>query len=336
MGFRLGILEQSVIEQGESAELTLQKTVELAQLAEQWGYDRFWVSEHHHSVHLAGSNPEILATFLAAHTKTIRIGSGGVLLNHYSPYKVAEAFHVLASLVPGRIDVGVGKGPGGFPLSTQALRLDQKEQPMPFEEKFGALHQFLTQQDITTGPYAGLLATPLPQVKPELSLLGTSAESAKLAAQHDAHFVYGTMFNANETAMDEAIQAFHAHNKKGRLIVAVSVIVAPTKQQAEQQVMNRQIVKVHLANGQSVTVLDEASGHQFAAQSGQAYELEVQTRDIITGTAADVWTTLTNLAETYGIDEFLIQTPVQHHAAKQQSLQLLGAYKQQKTAMPTV
>ena len=122
---KLSILDQSPAADGETAAEALQHTIELARRAEEWGYRRFWVAEHHGSNRHMGSSPEVLISHLLAHTSHIRVGSGGVMLQHYSPYKVAENFNVLSSLAPGRVDLGIGRGPGGMPISTRALRTQQ-------------------------------------------------------------------------------------------------------------------------------------------------------------------------------------------------------------------
>lgn len=112
MNITLSVLDQSPLLPNQTPSDALQQTTELAQWAEKLGYARFWVSEHHSTKSLAGSAPEILAAHLAAHTNHIRIGTGGVLLPHYSEYKIAEVFRVLESLYPGRIDLGIGRAPG--------------------------------------------------------------------------------------------------------------------------------------------------------------------------------------------------------------------------------
>ena len=136
MSLRLSILDQSPVHDSDSREGgndgadALRHTIELARKAEQWGYHRFWVAEHHGSGGVMGSSPEVLVSHLLAHTSHIRVGSGGVMLQHYSPYKVAENFNVLASLAPGRVDLGIGRGPGGLPRSTAALRRGDGEPAM--------------------------------------------------------------------------------------------------------------------------------------------------------------------------------------------------------------
>jgi luciferase family oxidoreductase group 1 len=122
MGYRLSLLDKSPLDEHEDAAGALKRTLELAQKAEQWGYHRFWLAEHHNTDKLAISSPEIVIAWILAHTRKLRVGSGGVMLQHYSPFKVAENFNQLASLAPGRVDLGVGKAPGGLPLSTHALQ----------------------------------------------------------------------------------------------------------------------------------------------------------------------------------------------------------------------
>ena len=117
MSLKLSILDQSPVHESDSrfrgndGVEALRRTIELAKKAEEWGYHRFWVAEHHGSSKVMGSSPEVLVSHLLAHTTRIRVGSGGVMLQHYSPYKVAENFNVLASLAPGRVDLGIGRGP---------------------------------------------------------------------------------------------------------------------------------------------------------------------------------------------------------------------------------
>jgi luciferase family oxidoreductase group 1 len=123
MSYRLSILDKSPVGEAETAAIALARTLRLAQLAETWGYHRFWIAEHHNTTQLASPSPELVIAWILGQTQRIRVGSGGVMLQHYSPYKVAENFNLLASLAPGRVDLGVGKAPGGLPLSTQALQL---------------------------------------------------------------------------------------------------------------------------------------------------------------------------------------------------------------------
>ena len=161
MAYKLGILDQSPVFPGTSAAYALQQTIHLAQKAEEWGYNRFWVSEHHDTEQVAGSSPEILISHLLAKTNSIRVGSGGVMLQHYSPYKVVENFHLLSSLAPGRVDLGIGKAPGGLPLSTKALQFGSGSSQITFEERIVLLNNILTNELEDGHPLSGVQATPI-------------------------------------------------------------------------------------------------------------------------------------------------------------------------------
>ncbi len=121
MSYQISVLDKSPVAEGASPEQALRNSLQLAQRAEQLGYHRYWFAEHHAAPTLASPAPEVLAAWVLAQTRRIRIGSGGVMLRHYAPYKVAENFNLLAALAPGRVDLGVGKAPGGLPASTAAL-----------------------------------------------------------------------------------------------------------------------------------------------------------------------------------------------------------------------
>ncbi|WP_227511300.1 MsnO8 family LLM class oxidoreductase, partial [Klebsiella aerogenes] len=181
MSYRISILDKSPLAPGETAAQALARTLTLAQQAERWGYHRFWIAEHHNAEQLASPSPELLIAWILGQTRQIRVGSGGVMLQHYSPYKVAENFNLLASLAPGRVDLGVGKAPGGLPLATRAL-----QQGIHQHEK-GSFAEQLTQLDnwLTLTENQGeesLRATPIPPRRADGFLLGASVDSARLAA----------------------------------------------------------------------------------------------------------------------------------------------------------
>ena len=171
---KLSILDQSPVSETETATQGFQHTIELAKKAEEWGYHRFWVAEHHGSSGVMGSSPEVLVSHLLAKTTRIRVGSGGVMLQHYSPYKVAENFNVLASLAPGRVDLGIGGGPGGLPDSTRALQQETGTGEKPLSEKLLELNRFLSDQLDEDHPLHGLRASPVPSRPADLFLLGTT------------------------------------------------------------------------------------------------------------------------------------------------------------------
>ncbi|MEH7098250.1 LLM class flavin-dependent oxidoreductase [Neobacillus vireti] len=324
MSYKLSILDQSPIFPGTTASHALKQTVLLAQKAEEWGYRRFWVSEHHNAEQLAGSSPEVLISYLLAQTKTIQVGSGGVMLQHYSPYKVAENFHVLSNLAPGRVDLGIGKAPGGLPLSTKALQYGTVNDGKDISDRLSFLVDLIENSVDSTHPLAGIQATPIPQEKPEIFLLGASTTSARLAAELGISFVFAKFINSDDRVLESAANHYRAGFPNGRFIVSLAVIAAPTQTEADQLAGNRKIVKVHLQSGRSVTVQSIEQAEVFGKQSGEPYEITEQEADIIAGTPDYVTKVLSELQKTYRVDEFIIHTPIEQEAARFQSFQLLS------------
>lgn len=335
MSYSLGILDQSPIIEDATNEKTLQKTVALAQKAEQLGYSRFWVSEHHNTDTLAGSSPEVLVSYLLAKTKSINIGSGGVMLQHYSPYKVAENFHVLASLEPGRVDLGIGKSPGGLPLSTKALQygtLNKGEND--FEEKLTFLQQLMEQTVLAEHELYGVQATPIPKVKPALFLLGASPQSAILAGTLGIAFVFARFINSDNDVLAQAATAYRTHHPNGHFVVSIAALAAPTKEEAIALIGDQKITKVHLASGKSLTLQSVELAEKFGQESGESFTVKQYDADILCGTPDDIKTILDDYHVRYQIDEFILHTPVLKEFERERSFELLSpAYLQQKEAV---
>ncbi len=322
---KLSVLDQSPAAAGESAALALGHTIELAQRAEEWGYHRFWVTEHHGSNRNMGSSPEVLVSHLLARTDRIRIGSGGVMLQHYSPYKVAENFNVLASLAPGRVDLGIGRGPGGMPRTTQALR----PQPLngspavSLEEKLTELRSFL-------GSGAnGVIASPLPPQPADLFLLGTTAASGEMAAVHRLPYVFAMFLNGEEEEMRRAIDTYHAHSSKvpefrPQAMLALPVIVAETDGQAAAYAGAIHVVRIRLASGRTFTVFTEEAAREFGRQSGEEYTYEVQPANVIHGSPARVKERLLAMGKEYGVSEVFIVTAIDNFPDRLRSYRLLA------------
>ncbi|MDD1502054.1 LLM class flavin-dependent oxidoreductase [Lysinibacillus sp. CNPSo 3705] len=335
MSYSLGILDQSPIIEDATNEQTLQKTVALAQKAEQLGYSRFWVSEHHNTDTLAGSSPEVLVSYLLAKTKSINIGSGGVMLQHYSPYKVAENFHVLASLEPGRVDLGIGKAPGGLPLSTKALQygtLNNDEND--FEERLTFLQQLIEQTVLAEHELYGVQATPIPKVKPALFLLGASPQSATLAGTLGIAFVFARFINSDNDVLAQAATAYRTHHPNGHFAVSIAALAAPTKEEAIALIGDQKITKVHLASGKSLTLQSVELAEKFGQESGESFTVKQYDADILCGTPDDIKMILDDYHVRYRIDEFILHTPVLKEFERERSFELLSpVYLQQKEAV---
>uniref|UniRef100_UPI0006661E41 MsnO8 family LLM class oxidoreductase n=2 Tax=Enterobacteriaceae TaxID=543 RepID=UPI0006661E41 len=213
MSWRISILDKSPIAENETAADALARTLALAQQAENLGYHRFWIAEHHNTPQLASPSPELLIAWILGQTKRIRVGSGGVMLQHYSPYKVAENFNVLAALAPGRVDLGVGKAPGGLPLSTRALQqgLNQQEKGS-FAEQLAQLDRWIRPEHLSAEE--AVRATPLPPVPAQGFLLGASTESALLAASLDWHFVFAAHLNGDPELLREVVSIWRKNSAR--------------------------------------------------------------------------------------------------------------------------
>jgi luciferase family oxidoreductase group 1 len=326
MGYELSLLDKSPIFEGEAANVALKRTLSLARQAEKWGFHRFWVAEHHDAPGLASSSPEVLIAFLLANTSRIRIGSGGVMLQHYSPYKVAENFNVLGALGPDRVDLGVGKAPGGLPFSTRALQgLLPRPEKQDFAAQLAQLSAFLDDSLPSTHPLAGVRATPRPTVFAQRFLLGASVDSARLAAAQGWDFVFASHLNGDEEILQQTLDAYRGQASGRRPLLAVGAVAAETDAEAEKLAGNIQHFKVHVENGQSVTVGSVEQAEEYARQAGaKNYRIEKKTPNVIRGSARKVITELDRLHERYRIREFIIDTPINDAAKRLASIELLA------------
>ena len=194
---RLSVLDQSPIPEGASGADALHNTLDLARLADELGYTRYWVAEHHGTPGLASAAPEVLIGPVAAATERIRVGSGGIMLPHYSPFKVAETFSALSGLYPGRIDLGLGRAPGTDGLTMFALQRDRREaSPDDFPQQLAELLGYLAGSLPADHPFARLSSTlpGLPE-RPEPWLLGSSPQSAVWAAQLGLRYSFADFIN---------------------------------------------------------------------------------------------------------------------------------------------
>lgn len=303
MTYVLSLLDKSPIGKGETPTQALKRTVRLAQTAEREGFRRFWVAEHHDTADLASSAPEIVIAHLLAHTKDIRIGSGGVMLQHYSPYKVAENFNTLAALAPGRVDLGIGKAPGGLPFSTNELQSERAPGSRPdFDRQVGDLTTFL---DNGQGADRAS-ATPRPATQVERFLLGASVDSARQAAAQGWNFVFARHLNGDDALLDATAAAYRAATGRPP-IVAVAAILSRDGLDAVAQSERFQPLKLHIEGRQSVTVGSEDHAKEFARQAGVTdYRTEPAKPSLTAGTPRQLLNELDRLHARLGIEEFIV------------------------------
>lgn len=323
MSYSLSILEKSPIPEGKTAAEALRHSVKLAQRAEELGYHRFWLAEHHGNSQLASVAPEIVAAHILASTSLIRVGTGGVMLQHYSPYKVAEVFRQLAALAPGRVDAGVGKAPGGLPLSTRALQ-QRHVGPADFEQLLAELDGFLRNELPVGHALAGSIATPEVTAAPQRILLGGSPDSAVLAARYGWDFIFAGHFNGDAANLQATLDSYRQASGK-QAALALYAFAADSRTEAEALVGQLRIFKLHPEHGQAVNLPSLAAAEQYARQAGiHRYRIEELSPHVITGSGEDVRRQLDALHQRCGIREFIIDNPVADFARRLASIELIA------------
>src|SRR5215203_4067892 len=222
---RLSVLDQSPIAEGSTPAEALRATLDLAELVDELGYHRYWVAEHHATPALACAAPEILIGAIAPRTRRIRVGSGGVMLPHYSPLKVAETFSSLSGLHPERIDLGLGRAPGTDPMTMLALQRDRRQgSPDDFPEQLAELLALLEDRMPSNHPFTRLART-LPGMpeRPEPWLLGSSPQSAIWAAQLGLPYAFADFINPEGAAIAQDYRERFTPARPERPAVAVAV-----------------------------------------------------------------------------------------------------------------
>jgi len=316
---RLGVLDQSPIPAGSTPAQALQNTIDLAQRAERAGYTRYWLAEHHNTRGLAGSAPEVLTARVASATSTIRVGAGGVMLPHYSPLKVAEAFHVLETLFPGRIDLGIGRAPGGDPLSAQALRAGPEP---PFPHQVQDLIGFLEDRLDPRHPFARVRATPMPPGAPPIWLLGSSDYSAACAAALNTAFSFAHFINPG---IGPAVMAAYREQLRDAS-VGVGVICAETTTEALRLASSVRLWRRRLMRGDPGPIPTVEEAHEELGADAERMPHDPDRRLII-GAPDEVRDELIELANRYRVEELVVLTITHDHEARARSYELLaGAF----------
>jgi len=312
---RLSVLDQSPIPEGATRGQALRNSVDLARLADRLGYHRYWVAEHHGTPGLACASPEVLIGPIAAATARIRVGSGGVMLPHYSPFKVAETFGMLAGLYPGRIDLGVGRAAGTDPATALALQRDRRR---------ASPDDFPDQLDELLGYFDGAADR---AEAPEVWLLGSSPQSGEWAAGLGLPYAFADFINPAGAPVAAHYRAAFTPGRRlpvPRQAVAVWAICAPTQDEAEDLAASFRMMITLLHRGELIPVPPVDKARRFLERGGAPLPLR---RRLIAGTPPAVRAGIEAVAREYGAEEVLVVNILFDHAARRRSYELVaGAF----------
>jgi luciferase family oxidoreductase group 1 len=323
---RLNVLDQSPIPEGSTAGDALRNTIDLARWAEQLGYQRYWLAEHHGTPGLACASPEVMIGPIAAATSRLHIGTGGVMLPHYSPLKVAETFSMLSALFPGRIDLGLGRAPGTSSGIAYALQRDRR-QPAPddFREQLEELLGYLENRAPSSGPFRQ--AASIHFESPEPWLLGSSAQSGIWAAELGLPYVFADFINPNGEAIAEYYREHFqpsARLQGPRVGVAVWAICAASDEEAQRLASSMRMLMLMLFRGRLIPVPSVEKAEAFLAAEGVAAETLPVGRRIIVATPEKVRAMLEAVAADYGAEELFVINIMHEHEKRKRSYELIA------------
>lgn len=328
---KLSVLDQSTVNDSMPQSQAIRESIELAKICEQLGYHRYWVAEHHNSASVAGTAPEILIAALSTVTSTIRLGSAGVLLHFYSPFKVAEQFSVIESIAPGRIDLGLGRAPGADGLAARALN-EHFNPTSDFKEKIKELLYWtdgvpLPEDHIHA--HGLVTANPLGYSSPDVWMLGSSVEGATIAAELGLPYCFAHFFNDGEH-MESALALYKSMYVPSErfptpyVAVCISALAADTEEEAIRQSRTRNHWRVGFGRNQRNPL---ANPDKLPAPDYTAEEFENISKwhaKAIVGTADQIKEKLSAMADQHGIDEFVINTWTYDFESRFRSYQLLS------------
>jgi len=336
MGLALSILDQSPIRPGTTPAQAVAETIDLAKLADELGYKRYWVAEHHSAEAYAGPAPEILIAKLASETHQTRVGSGGVMLTHYSPLKVAEQFRMLETLFPGRIDLGIGRALGAQGKAIQALGTSQCSPLIDtFPYKLDLLLRYL---EDAAGAHSrglpldhefyGVCAMPTGVTLPEIWVLGSGFHSAVYAARLGQAFCHAYFLGTEGDG--EIGDLYRQHFRPSprltspRLALGVHAIVAESDEEAMHLSLMRNLWVLRLSQGVNgpFPSLRDAQNQSYTVEERAALDL-IGARGV-TGTPGEVRDRLHALATDFGAEELLVVTITHDHSARRRSYELLA------------
>jgi luciferase family oxidoreductase group 1 len=326
---KLSVLDQSPVRQGVSPREALHETIRLARHVDALGYTRYWLAEHHGSPGLAGSAPEIMVARVAAETEHLRVGSGGVMLSHYSSLKVAEQFRLLETLYPGRIDLGIGRAPGSDQLTAIALQhgpgaLGIEHFPSQIADLIGYLEGSMPADH----PFARIQLTPAGETLPEIWVLGSSDQSAIFAAYFGRAFSFAHFITdeGGPAVMEAYRRQFRPSPRlaKPEASIGVFVMCAEREEEARRLAASRDLWRLRQRTGILAPFPPPEDALDYPYTDAERRFVEYHRRRQVVGDPDQVKARLTALAEAYGVGEIVVLTICHDFAARLRSYSLLA------------
>jgi luciferase family oxidoreductase group 1 len=325
----LSVLDQSPVRQGVTPRDALLETIELARHVDALGYRRYWLAEHHATPALAGSAPEIMIARVAAETSRIRVGSGGVMLSHYSSLKVAEQFRMLETLYPGRIDLGIGRAPGSDQLTMVALQhgpgaLGIEHFPNQIADLIGYLEHTIPADH----PFSRIQLSPDGETLPEIWILGSSEQSAIFAAYFGRAFSFAQFITdeGGPAIMESYRSQFRPSDKLAapEASIGVFVICAPTEDEAKYLAASRDLSRLRQRQGLPLPFPPPEEALAYPFNDAERRLVEYHRRRQVVGDPAQVKEKLEAMAVEYGVEEIVVLTITHDFSARKRSYALLA------------
>lgn len=328
---RLSVLDQSPIISGHTPAQAIAETIRLAQAAEQLGYYRYWLAEHHAIAALADPCPEILVTRVAAATSKIRVGTGGVLLPYYSPFKVAEQFRMLEALYPQRIDLGIGRAPGGDPTTALAMGGGSYSGAEDFPDQVQFLVAYLDDALPADHPFAKVKAMPAGPTAPQVWLLGSSDYSGALAAQLGLRFAFAHFISADggDLVMRDYKRKFQPSQREGKpqSLLTVFAICAETDAEAGRRAASIDLRRLNMEHGIDLPVPNQREAESRGYTEVEKARIARNRRRVVLGAPDTVKARLIELRERFEADELMVITITGDYRTRLESYKLIaGAF----------
>lgn len=323
---KLSILDQSIVHHNKTAREALLETIDTVKLAERLGYTRFWISEHHNSTFIAGTAPEVLMVKLADETQRIRIGSGGIMLPNHSAFKVAENFRTLEALFPGRIDLGMGRAPGGDRITASILNPSNTFSEESYLKQLEHLQHFFN--DTAGTQHGPVIAAPQAQTIPQQWVLSSSGGSSLIAARFGMGLAVARFINGFATP--EIVETYRSnfqpdiHQSEPKTLLAIGVLCAETEEKARDMRKFIDFVHIQFERGNFHQFGDYETIRQYQFSPGELERIKYNSGRVISGTPDEIKEKLTDLATAFDVDEIMVTVMADDANARRHSFELLA------------